>query len=356
MEERVSLMNFTTSHMIHGHFSAKPSAEGVEGAARREGASASRGVAVVLLGGFLFGFLPTVGAAKESASASPGNSLLPSNPKSPSGPSPAPAERAPLKSPPREIPDAAALWDSVADLEGDSLLAKAADLGLLNEKLQSLYQGHLRDRRTASELVAGGLGENHPDVRGLNAGLDRQRRQLMAAVQSLRENAQTVRTLTTDQLAAAAIPVFHLSADQATLFHWGKPSNGLRLALSRPESVGEKSTGALFDYRMIIQNVSDDAITLDMTRSADRSPRLILRKADRTLAAFTGEPRSAKAVVLPPNSAASVPLFPNRPNLATIKAYDPSVALSVELELSPTPGAWSGRLVSPETLGLFTKH
>jgi len=193
-------------------------------------------------------------------------------------------------------------------------------------------------------------------VRGLHAGLDMHRRQLLAAVHNLKENAQTVRTLTTVQLAAAAIPVFHLSADQATRFHWGNPANGLRLALCRPESVGEKDTGAIFDYRMIIQNVSDKAGTLDRAHLAERSPRLNLRQADRTLAAFTGEPHSAQVVVLPPHSAASVPLFPNRPNVATIKAYDPSVALSVEFELSPSPGAWSGRLVSPDTFGLFTER
>jgi len=245
-------------------------------------------------------------------------------------------------------------WDSVADLEGDALLSKVAALGLLDAKLDSLYQKYLRDLQSANDLEASGIGENHPHVRAVKAGLDVQRRQLMDGVNQLKENAESVRKLTADRLAATAIPVFHLSTDQASRFLWGKPTQGLRLALSKPESVGEKETGAVFDYRMIIQNVSDEAIKFDLAQLADHSPRLDLRREGRKLAEFTGQPHPSKEVILPPNSAASIPLFPNRLHLATIKAYDPSIALSVELELAPSPRAWSGRLVSPDTVGLFT--
>jgi hypothetical protein len=346
----------TEFHMTRGLLPEQPSADEMGGAHRIKGATASSGIAVVFLGGFLLGSMSDLWGSTESPSASRGHSRLLSTPKPPSDLSPAPGAQPPPKSTSPESADLAARWDSIADLQGDALLSSAADLGLLEGRLLSLYQEYRRERGTARDLVAGGLGENHPDVRDVHAGLRMQRRQLLAAVHNLQENAQTVRTRTTAQRAAAAIPVFHLSADQSALFHWGNPTNGLRLALCRPESVGEKDTGAIFDYRMIIQNISNEAITLDLARSAERSPRLNLRQTDRTLASFTGDPPSAKVVVLPPHSAASVPLFPKRPNVAAIKVYDASVALSVELELGPSPGAWSGRLVSPDTFGLFARQ
>jgi hypothetical protein len=246
-------------------------------------------------------------------------------------------------------------WDAIAELEGDALFSKASALGLLDAKLDSLYQKYLRDLQSAHDLEASGMGANHPDVRALKAGLDAQRRQLMGGLNQLKENDHTVQKLTDDRLTATAIPVFHLSAEQASRFLWGKPVNGLRLALSRPESVGEKETGAVFDYRMIIQNVSDEEITFDLAQLVDQSPRLDLRQNGRTMAAYTGEPHPPTAIMLPPNSAASVPLFPKRNGVATIKAYDPSIALSVALELGPSRGRWSGRLVSPDTSGLFAE-
>lgn len=39
-----------------------------------------------------------------------------------------------------------------------------------------------------------------------------------------------------------------------------------------------------------------------------------------------------------------------------MRAYDSSVALSVALELAPTPGAWSGRLLCADTFGHFDPH
>ena len=309
-------------------------------------------VAALILSGALAGPLATLRA--ETPPASPKTSPRSSTPKPTSDSSPAPVtEPSPQSSSPGKQ-NPLAHWDSVADLEGDALLSKVAALGLLDAKLESLYQNYLRDLQSASKLEASGMGENHPDVRSLRAGLDTQRRQLMDGVNQLKKNAQTVHKLTAGRLAATAIPVFHLSNDQASRFRWGKPTQGLRLALSKPESVGEKETGAVFDYRMIIQNVSDEVITFDLAQLVDQSPRLDLRQEGRTLAAFTGDPHTSNKVVLPPNSAASVPLFHKRAGLARIKAWDPSIALAVEFELAPSPGAWSGRLVSPDTLGLFT--
>lgn len=289
-------------------------------------------------------------AAEEMPDSSP-RAATAESPTSPSRTDSA-AELSPKSTSPA-IAQLQAQWDSIKDREGEELLTMLAQLDLLDVKLQIVYQLYLDDQRSVAQLETSGLGENHPEIRALRTGIEVQRHQLMEGAKQLKENVQ--QKLAIERRAASLIPsIFHLTADQASRFQWGQPSSGLRLALARPEAVGEKDSGQLFDFRMIIQNVSDQAVRFNLAQSAEQSPRLKLRINGRTMMEVTGERWTSKEILLESRTAVSLRPFPNRLADAFMRVDDPDLAFSVELDLLPAPGTWSGRLASADTVGLFT--
>ncbi|MFN0125582.1 MAG: hypothetical protein ACKV19_02720 [Verrucomicrobiales bacterium] len=223
---------------------------------------------------------------------------------------------------------------------------------VVDVKVLAVFQNLLKDQRSAAQLKTSGLGDNHPDIQALRDGIDVQRRQLKDKVAQLKQNVQAMLALE----RRAAPSIFHIKVNQASRFQWGETSAGLRLALARPEAVGEKDSGQLFDFRMIIQNVSDKAIRINLAQSAEQSPRLKLRLDGRTMMEVAGERWASQEILLESSAAVSLRPFPNRVAGAFMQVKDPSLAFSVELDLLPAPDAWSGRLTSADTVGLFSGH
>lgn len=89
-----------------------------------------------------------------------------------------------------QVNDFKAQLESIKDKEGESLISAAANLNLLDPKTTTVYTQFLQDQRTASMMETSGLGENHPDIVSLKAGMAVQKAQLEEGVQQLRDRLQ----------------------------------------------------------------------------------------------------------------------------------------------------------------------
>ncbi|HUF60522.1 MAG TPA: M56 family metallopeptidase [Verrucomicrobiales bacterium] len=136
---------------------------------------------------------------------------------------------------------------------------------------------------------------------------------------------------------------------------WGEPVNGLRGALVRPQALGKTEAGEVFDFNVVVQNVSDSGIRFDTTSPEQKSAYLKVRKDGRTLAAFHHPDVVPVDIVLAPREAAVLRLFPVRTEGPSITA-EAAMTFVAELEISATEGAWSGKLVSGETSGAHSAH
>jgi hypothetical protein len=147
-----------------------------------------------------------------------------------------------------------------------------------------------------------------------------------------------------------------LNADVEARFQWGETVNGLRMALVKPEAVGEKEKSEIFDLRLVVQNVSQADATINLASVADGSPRLSLRESDRTLARFGFEKPVAAKVLLHPREATILRLAPKPLDGQSITHDDPRMTFIAELEISPVDGEWSGHLTSADTSNLATAN
>jgi beta-lactamase regulating signal transducer with metallopeptidase domain len=147
-----------------------------------------------------------------------------------------------------------------------------------------------------------------------------------------------------------------LNADVEARYQWGETVNGLRMALVKPEAVGEKERSEIFDLRLVVQNVSEAATTINLGSVADGTPRLSLRESDRTLARFGLEKPVAAEVLLHPREAMILRLAPQPLDGQSITHDDPRMTFIAELEISPVDGEWSGHLTSADTSNLATAN
>ncbi len=137
---------------------------------------------------------------------------------------------------------------------------------------------------------------------------------------------------------------------------WGEPVNGLRMALIRPPAVGEPETHEVFDFRLVVQNVSDAPVRFSTAAAAEKMPSLKVRKDGRTLAAFSDSKPAPTDYLLQPREVAVLRLFSKRIEGTSITADDPALTFVVELETAAADDAWSGKLVSADTASMLSAY
>ena len=138
--------------------------------------------------------------------------------------------------------------------------------------------------------------------------------------------------------------------------------NGLRAALVRPQAFGEPDAGEVFDFRLVVQNVSDGPVHFS-TASAEKGPRLLVREGGVPLAAFH-DPKPIRAdFMLQPREVAVLRLFSERTEGRSMAAESLDLAFSAEQEVETAPaGTWTGKLVTAAAsatfagYGLLPKH
>lgn len=102
-----------------------------------------------------------------------------------------------------EISDYKAQLKSIEDKEGDALISAAALLGLVDQKLNTVYIQYNQDQTQLSEMKQLGVGPNHPQMQALLARLETQKTQLENEVKLLRNNLKERVKMTEDALVTA---------------------------------------------------------------------------------------------------------------------------------------------------------
>ena len=69
-----------------------------------------------------------------------------------------------------------------------------------------------------------------------------------------------------------------LSPGTLERLQWGVPVNGLRAALARPQALDKPDSGEIFDFDLVVQNVSDAPLRFDTAYAVPDSPLLSDRK------------------------------------------------------------------------------
>jgi beta-lactamase regulating signal transducer with metallopeptidase domain len=130
---------------------------------------------------------------------------------------------------------------------------------------------------------------------------------------------------------------------------WGEPTNGLRAALVRPQALGEAGAGEVFDFRFVVQNVSEQLIRLGTASVAPTRRYLIVRSGGVPLSAFRdGEPTRSDHL-LQPREVAILRLFSHVTEGESITGSDPKMTFSAEFNIEHAPaGSWTGKLVAAE--------
>ncbi len=148
-----------------------------------------------------------------------------------------------------------------------------------------------------------------------------------------------------------------LEPDTEEKLQWGEPVNGLRMALVRPQALGEPAAGEVFDFRLVVQNVSEAAVRLHTASAAPKSPYLKLREHGTILAAFCDNEPPQGDFMLQPRETAVLRLFAGRTEGSSMAAESTDLAFVAELKIEKAPpGAWTGTLVTGETSGTFVGY
>lgn len=141
---------------------------------------------------------------------------------------------------------------------------------------------------------------------------------------------------------------------------WGEPVNGLRMALAWPPTLGEPAAGEVPDLFLAVQNVSAGPVRLCTTAEAPNQRRLSFA-TDGVLQGriVSSEPNRAD-VTLQPREVVFLRLFTEGAEdtdkashgsmfAATVR-QSPKFTLRADFEIAKAPaGAWTGKLVTPET-------
>jgi beta-lactamase regulating signal transducer with metallopeptidase domain len=142
---------------------------------------------------------------------------------------------------------------------------------------------------------------------------------------------------------------------------WGKPENGLRGALIRPQALGELDAGEHMDLRLVLQNVSEKPIRLRRGFFTQETRLLVRMSGELVMMIADGEPKPAEFLVQP-REVAVLRLFPER-NAGRSITDERGVTFSVELKIENTDAkAWTGKLDTTEMtapfagFGLLPKH
>lgn len=139
---------------------------------------------------------------------------------------------------------------------------------------------------------------------------------------------------------------------------WGEPVNGLRAALVWPPTLAEPAAGDVPDFFLAVQNVSTAPVRLCTTAEAPNQRRLTFWTSGvpqgRTV---SSEPNGVDAT-LKPREVVFLRLFvesakdhtPRASRMAAAVRQSPAMRLHADIEIAKAPeGAWTGKLVTPET-------
>jgi beta-lactamase regulating signal transducer with metallopeptidase domain len=138
---------------------------------------------------------------------------------------------------------------------------------------------------------------------------------------------------------------------------WGKPRNGLRAALVRPQALGEPATGEHLDLKVVVQNVSDGPIRFRTGSASLETAALEVLKDGETLFRIHDSKRVQADFTLGPREVAVVRLFVDRAEGRSITSEDPAMTFYAELPVeNTTGGAWTGKLVTADTVALFSSY
>lgn len=138
---------------------------------------------------------------------------------------------------------------------------------------------------------------------------------------------------------------------------WGTAVGGLRAALVRPQAFGEPAVNELFDFRLVVQNVSEATIRFSTGSASPQTTRLIIYHDGAATAAFHSSKPAGADWILTPRAAAVLRLFPERTPGSSMTAESPSMSFTADLEIEKAPAStWSGKLVTAETFAAFAGY
>jgi hypothetical protein len=144
---------------------------------------------------------------------------------------------------------------------------------------------------------------------------------------------------------------------------WGAPVNGLRAALVRPQALGDPKSHELFDFDLVVQNVSPAAIRFSTSSAGAAGTSLTVREKGVPMEAFDNPKAALVDFTLQPREVAVMRLFPERTEFSSITEEGRDLTFSANLKIETAPaGTWTGKLVTADTsaafagYGLLPKH
>lgn len=143
-----------------------------------------------------------------------------------------------------------------------------------------------------------------------------------------------------------------LPAATEKILQWGKPVNGLRAALSRLPSLGKPLRGQVWDFNLVVQNVSDAPLRFIGNEASPNIRRVTLRRDGDTLFRLISEEPSNVDVILQPRETLAFPLITPDDAKGRSMAENPVFTFLSMMKVEQAPiGAWSGELRTPEVSG-----
>jgi beta-lactamase regulating signal transducer with metallopeptidase domain len=140
---------------------------------------------------------------------------------------------------------------------------------------------------------------------------------------------------------------------------WGKPVNGLRMALCWPPVLDEPAAGDVPDLHLAVQNVSKASIRLCTTAEATQQRRLTHKSGGKIQFRIVDDKPAAIDCTLRPREAVFLRLFAGEEKPSAVPPGSEIAAgvrriaeysLMADMEISRAPaGAWTGKLATPDT-------
>lgn len=152
-----------------------------------------------------------------------------------------------------------------------------------------------------------------------------------------------------------------LQPDTQEKLEWGQPVNGLRTALAWPPTLGEPAAGEVPDFFLAVQNVSDAPVRICTTAEAPNQRRLTISTNGVLQARTVSSEPNGVDVTLQPREVVFLRLFVESAKddtprathgsmFATNLRQSPAMTVHADIEIAKAPtGAWTGKLVTPET-------
>jgi hypothetical protein len=141
---------------------------------------------------------------------------------------------------------------------------------------------------------------------------------------------------------------------------WGEPAGGLRMALAWPPTLGEPAAGEVPDFFLAVQNVSEAPVRLCTTAEAPHERRLTFATSGVIQGRIVSSEPNGVDATLQPREVVFLRLFmesaretdrpPHGAMMASAVRQSPAMTLRADMEIAKAPaGAWTGKLVTPET-------